>query len=60
MITDIYNDIGKIIGFLIGIALLNAIAGQKMTVYFLVLVLIGQVIMNPSILKKIPFFGGKT
>lgn len=58
MVQNFYKDIGKIIGFLLGIAVLNAIAGQKMTVTVLVLILLGQLITHPEIIKKIPMFGG--
>jgi hypothetical protein len=58
MLENFYNDTPKIIGFLICIIILVAVAGQKMTVSLLAIILLGQIIKNPSILKKIPFFGG--
>jgi hypothetical protein len=60
MVENFYKDIGKIIGFLIGIMLLNSIAGQRATITILVLIMLGQLITHPDILSKIPFFGGKT
>lgn len=59
MVEKFYKDFGKIIGFLLGVMVLNAVAGQKTTVTVLILILLGQMITNPDILKKIPFFGGK-
>jgi hypothetical protein len=59
MFTSLYQDMGKAIGFLIFVLILYAVAGQKMTMGFLVLVLLGQIITHPETIKKIPFFGGK-
>jgi hypothetical protein len=58
MLENFYNDTPKIIGFLICLMIVIAVAGQKMAVSLLALILLGQIIKNPSILKKIPFFGG--
>ena len=60
MVENFYKDIGKIIGFLVGVLILNSVAGQKTTVTLLTLILLGQVITHPDILNKIEFFGGKT
>jgi hypothetical protein len=59
MLTAIWQDTPKIIGFLITLLIIQAIAGTKFAMMILSLLLLGQVISNPSILTKIPFFGGK-
>lgn len=58
MLENFYKDTPKIIGFLICLMIVIAVAGQKMAVSILGLILIGQIIKNPQILQKIPFFGG--
>jgi len=58
MITELYQDTPKVIGFLICILIIGGIAGGKMAFMLLSLLLLGQVIFHPEILKKIPFFGG--
>jgi hypothetical protein len=59
MFQNVYTDLGKAIGFLLFVLILYAVAGNKMTNAFLILVLLGQVITHPEVIKKIPFFGGK-
>jgi len=58
MLTELHQDIPKIIGFLICILLFGSLFGYKSAMVLLTLVLIGQVIYHPDILNKIPFFGG--
>lgn len=58
MITTIWTDTPKIIGFLICVLIIGSIAGGKMAFMLLSLLLLGQIIFHPDILKRIPFFGG--
>jgi hypothetical protein len=59
MLQSIFDDTPKIIGFMITLLIIQAVAGTKFTMMILSLLLLGQIITNPSILTKIPFFGGK-
>jgi len=59
MITEVYQDTPKIIGFLICTLIIGSIAGGKFAFMLLALLLFGQVLFHPEILAKIPFFGGK-
>jgi hypothetical protein len=59
MLTEVYQDTPKIIGFLLCILIIGSIAGGKMAFMLLSLLLAGQVLFHPEILQKIPFFGGK-
>jgi hypothetical protein len=59
MLTEVYKDTPKIIGFLLCILIIGSIAGGKMAFMLLSLLLAGQVLFHPEILQKIPFFGGK-
>lgn len=59
MLTEIYQDTPKIVGFLICVVIIGSIAGGKMAFMLLALLLLGQVLFHPEILGKIPFFGGK-
>jgi hypothetical protein len=59
MLTEVYQDTPKIIGFLLCILIIGSIAGGKMAFMLLSLLLTGQVLFHPEILQKIPFFGGK-
>jgi hypothetical protein len=59
MLTEVYQDTPKIIGFLIMILIIGSIMGGKMAFMLLSLLLLGQVIFHPEVLAKIPFFGGK-
>jgi hypothetical protein len=58
MLQNFYQDTPKIIGFLICLMVVTAVFGKKVAVSLLAIILLGQIIKNPSILKKIPFFGG--
>lgn len=58
MLTEIYTDTPKIIGFLLMVLIIGSVAGGKMAFMLLSLLLLGQVIFHPEILRKIPFFGG--
>lgn len=58
MLNELYTDTPKVIGFLICILIIGSIAGAKMAFTLLSLLLVGQVLFHPEILKKIPFFGG--
>lgn len=59
MLTEVYQDTPKIIGFLICVLIIGSIAGGKMAFALLSLLLLGQIIFHPEVLQKIPFFGGK-
>jgi hypothetical protein len=59
MLTELYQDTPKIIGFLLCILIIGSIAGGKMAFMLLSLLVVGQVLFHPEILQKIPFFGGK-
>jgi hypothetical protein len=59
MITEVYQDTPKIIGFLICTLIIGSIAGGKFAFMLLALLLLGQILFHPEILAKIPFFGGK-
>lgn len=59
MLNELYQDTPKTISFLLCILIIGSIAGGKTAFSLLALLLLGQVLFNPSILQKIPFFGGK-
>lgn len=59
MLTKIYTDTPKIIGFLLMVLIIGSVAGGKTAFMLLSLLLLGQIIFHPEILAKIPFFGGK-
>jgi len=58
MLTELYTDTPKIIGFLMCCLIIGWVAGGKMAFMLLSLLLLGQIIFHPEILRKIPFFGG--
>lgn len=57
MLNELYTDTPKMISFLICILIIGSIAGGEMAFTLLALLLLGQVLFNPGILQKIPFFG---
>jgi hypothetical protein len=59
MLTEVYQDTPKIIGFLLCILVIGSVMGGKMAFMLLSLLLVGQIIFHPEILNKIPFFGGR-
>jgi predicted esterase YcpF (UPF0227 family) len=59
MLSELYQDTPKIIGFLIMILILGSMLGGKFAFMMLSLLLLGQVLFHPEVLEKIPFFGGK-
>lgn len=58
MLNEVYTDTPKIIGFLMCIVVIGSVMGGKVAFSLLALLLLGQILFNPGILSKIPFFGG--
>jgi hypothetical protein len=51
--STVLNDLDYILFFFVCVLLVNLLAGTKATVYFLVLVLLGQLTFNASKIKAL-------
>jgi predicted esterase YcpF (UPF0227 family) len=57
MLNELYKDTPKMISFLLCILIIGSIAGGELAFTLLALLVLGQILFNPTILQKIPFFG---